>query len=67
MRFVGFIRDITKRKEAEEQLKRSESELRLAQELANLGNYVVHMHADEPDYFSPQLYRSSACLSMANE
>jgi two-component system, LuxR family, sensor kinase FixL len=57
MRFVGFIRDITKRKEAEEQLQRSEAELRLAQELANLGNYVVHMHGDEPDYFSVQLYR----------
>jgi two-component system, LuxR family, sensor kinase FixL len=57
MRFVGFIRDITKRKEAEEQLQRSEAELRLAQELANLGNYVVHVHGDEPDYFSAQLYR----------
>jgi len=57
MRFVGFIRDITKRKEAEEQLKRSEAELRLAQELANLGNYVVHVHGDEPDYFSAQLYQ----------
>jgi two-component system sensor kinase FixL len=56
-RFVGFIRDLTRHKEAEEQLKRSEAELRLAQNLANLGNYVVHPRGDGPDYFSAQLYR----------
>jgi two-component system sensor kinase FixL len=56
-RFIGFIRDITARKEAEEQLRRSESELRLAQELANLGNYVMHGDGGGDDYYSPQLYR----------
>jgi two-component system sensor kinase FixL len=55
--YVGFIRDLTSRKEAEEQLKRSEAELRVAQALANLGNYVLHPRGDGPDYFSAQLYR----------
>jgi two-component system sensor kinase FixL len=56
-RFVGFIRDITARKESEEQLRRSETELRLAQELANLGNYVLHTEGGTQDYYSPQLHR----------
>jgi two-component system sensor kinase FixL len=56
-RFIGFIHDITPRKLADERLRRSESELRLAQELANLGNYVVHLDQSEPDYYSPQLCR----------
>jgi two-component system sensor kinase FixL len=56
-RFIGFIRDITARKEADERLRRSETELQLAQELANLGNYVMHPDGRTADYFSPQLYR----------
>jgi two-component system, LuxR family, sensor kinase FixL len=56
-RFIGFIRDITLRKIADERLRRSETELRLAQELANLGNYVLHLDQSEADYFSPQLCR----------
>jgi two-component system, LuxR family, sensor kinase FixL len=56
-RFIGFIHDITLRKLADERLRRSESELRLAQGLANLGNYVVHLDRSEPDYYSPQLCR----------
>jgi two-component system sensor kinase FixL len=56
-RFVGFLHDITARKESEEQLQRSEAELRLAQELANLGNYVMHAGGGGHDYYSPQLHR----------
>jgi two-component system sensor kinase FixL len=56
-RFIGFIRDITTRKADQELLLRSEAELRLAQELANLGNYVMHPDAGGDDYFSPQLRR----------
>jgi two-component system, LuxR family, sensor kinase FixL len=56
-RFIGFIRDITLRKLADERLRRSESELRLAQQLANLGNYVEHIDRAEADYHSPQLCR----------
>lgn len=56
-RYVGFIRDLTSRKEAEAQLKRSEAELRLAQALANLGNYVLQLRGAGSDYYSAQLYR----------
>jgi two-component system sensor kinase FixL len=56
-RFVGFIRDITVRRNAEEALRRSEAQLTIAQEIANLGNYVVHFDGRFEDYWSPHLYR----------
>ncbi|HEX7013205.1 MAG TPA: PAS domain S-box protein, partial [Steroidobacteraceae bacterium] len=56
-RFVGFIRDITVRRNAEEALRRSEAQLTIAQEIANLGNYVVHYDGKYEDYWSPHLYR----------
>lgn len=56
-RFVGFIRDVTVRRNAEEALRRSEAQLTIAQEIANLGNYVVHFDGQSEDYWSPHLYR----------
>jgi two-component system sensor kinase FixL len=56
-RFVGFIRDITVRRNAEEALRRSEAQLTIAQEIANLGNYVVDFDGQTEDYWSPHLYR----------
>jgi two-component system sensor kinase FixL len=56
-RFVGFIRDITQRKEAQEALLRSESELNTAQEMANIGNYVIPYGGLGDDYLSPQFWR----------
>jgi two-component system, LuxR family, sensor kinase FixL len=56
-RFVGFIRDITKRKQAQEALTRSENELNAAQSIANLGNYVTYPNGGGVNYRSPQLLR----------
>jgi two-component system, LuxR family, sensor kinase FixL len=56
-RFVAFIRDITVRRNSEEALRRSEAQLNIAQEIANLGNYVVHYDGKTEDYWSPHLFR----------
>jgi len=56
-RYVGFIRDITLRKHAQEELARSETALHAAQELANLGNYVIHADGAGDNYRSPQFWR----------
>jgi len=54
-RFVGIVRDISARKAAAEKLRRSEAALQLAQQVAGIGNYVVHLDGSEPDYYSPQI------------
>ena len=56
-RFLGIIHDLSDRREAEDRLRRSESDLRLAQKLANIGNYVNYVDGEQPDYYSPQMRR----------
>jgi PAS domain S-box-containing protein len=56
-RFVGILHDLSEYRAAVDRLRRSESDLRLAQQLANVGNYVNYVDGDQPDYYSPQLRR----------
>lgn len=48
--------DVTDRRRAESKLRQSESLLRAAQEIANLGNYEVHVPAGAT-YWSDQMFR----------
>jgi len=56
-RFIAFIRDISERKQKDAALRRNEAALHTAQELANIGNYVIHFDAGAVDYASPQMMR----------
>ncbi len=56
-RYVAFVRDISDRVKREVALRQSESALRTAQRLANIGNYIIHQDASQDDYASPQLRR----------
>lgn len=53
---IVFVRDISERKRNEEALRHSEAALHVAQELVNIGNYVINFDGG-PDYASPQLLR----------
>ncbi len=56
-RFIAFVRDISDRTRREAALQQSEAALHTAQQLANIGNYVIHHDSDQFDYASPQLRR----------
>ena len=53
---IGQIRDITKRKKAEEELKKSQSYLYKAQEIANIGSWAWESDSDEVTW-SDQTFR----------
>jgi len=58
-RLVGVLRsgeDVTDRRRAEQELQKSESLLKVAQAIANLGTYEVHT-PDGPSHWSEQVYR----------
>jgi PAS domain S-box-containing protein len=54
--FIGFLRDITERKRAEHQLRRSEAFLAEAQDLSRIGSFSWRVPTDEI-VWSEQLYR----------
>jgi PAS domain S-box-containing protein len=54
--FTGYLRDITKRKQSEEELRRSEAFLAEAQQLSRVGSFSWRVATDEI-MWSEQLYR----------
>jgi len=54
-RMFVFVRDITERKRAEERLRESETELKKAQIVANVGNWVWHIQSNQLEW-SEQMY-----------
>ena len=57
VQFVGSSMDITERKHAEEELRRSESYLADAQKLSHTGSWAVDVASMENIYWSPEMYR----------
>ncbi|MDH5541349.1 MAG: EAL domain-containing protein [Nitrospinota bacterium] len=55
-RMIGIVHDITERKKAEEDLRRSEESLNKAQEISNTGNWGWNLFTNEMEW-SDELYR----------
>jgi PAS domain S-box-containing protein len=55
--FTGFVRDVTRRREIEEALRRNEARLARAQEIAHLGSYEIEAGPGGISYWSPELFR----------
>jgi PAS domain S-box-containing protein len=54
--FTGFLRDVTKREEAERALRRSEANLAAAQQIAHLGSYQLEVPPDRL-HWSDEIFR----------
>lgn len=62
--FVVFIQDITEKKEAAEQLQEREEQLRLAQQVGNIGSFYYHFSHQEI-HWSPQMLNALGLLPTA--
>ena len=66
VQFVGCSMDITERKRAEEELRRSESYLAEAQKLSHTGSWAIDVPGMDNIYWSPEMYRIFGLESAPN-